>query len=888
MAEPLNIYTIERSYDQHLNRSTPVDSLTESVGSTDTGANNGSDSGSPTSTNTTSSSNGNVQEQQVKDAGAIGDIWVNTFIRSTNWKPRTQGFTIEGQNGYAEFCNVFVSGNIQALTGLIGGFTIGATNLSATSGGNTTIVSSGSTAFSAGPTGTPTFYVTQAGVLNATGAVITGTLTATSGAIGGWIINATSIAGTGVTLSSSSDAYISFGVTPPALPTAGTGIFINKTGLYGLNANVQNFKIDGTNGYITANAGTVGGCTLATTSIGSTTYVSGPLGSGWNISNAGTAEFQNVSVRGIIRTSVFEKDTISCVNGMVLVSKADVLNSDMTALDASTVTIKGDTTFVANEVIRIKDGVDDEWMLVTNAASAPTYTVTRDLASSYAVNTNPIWKKGTAVVSMGVGTGTKTGFVLLDSSSANSPYIDVYGRNSDTYTDYTIHGRFGWLKGLTDADVGLATTDVWGLYTDNAYIKGVIVANTGYIGGTTGWTIATGYIKKDTGVELTSAGMAPLDYPFYAGAQYANRATAPYRVSNAGVLTATSANITGTINATAGKFGTSTNYWSVGATGLTATSASTDVIINYGKTDFAQDTTAGFILGYDYSATKAKFEIGTTATGLLKYDGSLSVIGGSIYAGLFSTSAGGSTTQRITLDSSTNLLDFYDTNNNKVVTLGTTSFYGLTFNLNDTVSGGINMSSSVAGRGFNYENTGNVASYGFKSNMSGATGNGIGIDITNAGGSSAFGGIFTISNACKGIEIDNTGSNFSFNINHSGNGTLSTFTNSGTNRTHYIRSSNTGATYALQIDHAANSAALYIDKTGVSECVSLHQSVNSTDIISGIKFDLVNIGTGAECAFDFQGDEKINADADGSVDYVIRVRVGTAVRYIRLHNPTGS
>jgi len=42
---------------------------------------------------------------------------------------------------------------------------------------------------------------------------------------------------------------LAFGTTPPTSPTVGTGIFINKTGLYGLNANTQNFKIDATTIY---------------------------------------------------------------------------------------------------------------------------------------------------------------------------------------------------------------------------------------------------------------------------------------------------------------------------------------------------------------------------------------------------------------------------------------------------------------------------------------------------------------------------------------------------------------------------------------------------------------------------------------------------------------
>lgn len=66
------------------------------------------------------------------------------------------------------------SGTLSAPGGTLGGFTIGAANLSATASGNTTIVSSGATAFAAGPTGSPTFTVTQAGALTVTNGTITG------------------------------------------------------------------------------------------------------------------------------------------------------------------------------------------------------------------------------------------------------------------------------------------------------------------------------------------------------------------------------------------------------------------------------------------------------------------------------------------------------------------------------------------------------------------------------------------------------------------------------------------------------------------------------------------------------------------------------------------
>lgn len=81
--------------------------------------------------------------------------------------------------------SLVISGNISATTGTIGGFTITATDLSATSGGNTTTLSSGSVAFSAGPTGSPTVTISQAGILTATGAIINGYAQTNIGTFGG-------------------------------------------------------------------------------------------------------------------------------------------------------------------------------------------------------------------------------------------------------------------------------------------------------------------------------------------------------------------------------------------------------------------------------------------------------------------------------------------------------------------------------------------------------------------------------------------------------------------------------------------------------------------------------------------------------------------------------
>lgn len=83
------------------------------------------------------------------------------------------------------------------------------------------------------------------------------------------------------------------------------------------------------------------------------------------------------------------------------------------------------------------------------------------------------------------------------------------------------------------------------------------------------WRISKTYLIYDTGTAATSAGLAPLDYPFFAGQVYASRASAPFRVSSAGALVATNATITGTVTASAGAIG----GWTIGASSLTGGNA---------------------------------------------------------------------------------------------------------------------------------------------------------------------------------------------------------------------------------------------------------------------------------------------------------------------------
>ncbi|MEA2037821.1 MAG: hypothetical protein U9O94_10025, partial [Nanoarchaeota archaeon] len=126
--------------------------------------------------------NGNVETQPVNNQGAIGDVWINNFIRSQNWSPKKTGFNIDGQTGHAEFTDVYVSGDIEALTGNIGGFVIGADYIideGNSFGLASTVTGGDDVRFWAGDT-----FVNRSSapfVILESGKVI-----ATSGTIGGW------------------------------------------------------------------------------------------------------------------------------------------------------------------------------------------------------------------------------------------------------------------------------------------------------------------------------------------------------------------------------------------------------------------------------------------------------------------------------------------------------------------------------------------------------------------------------------------------------------------------------------------------------------------------------------------------------------------------------
>lgn len=123
-----------------------------------------------------------------------------------------------------------ISGALTSISGTIGGFSLGSDYLrdAANSFGLASTVTGGDDVrFWAGDTfanrATAPFNVTEAGVV-----------TMTSGAIAGKL------------LMSGASSAIAIGPTPPTSASAGTGVWLDRTGLYSLNANVQGLVVNST------------------------------------------------------------------------------------------------------------------------------------------------------------------------------------------------------------------------------------------------------------------------------------------------------------------------------------------------------------------------------------------------------------------------------------------------------------------------------------------------------------------------------------------------------------------------------------------------------------------------------------------------------------------
>lgn len=280
-------------------------------------------------------------------------------------------------------------------------------------------------------------------------------------------------------------------------------------------------------GHLTATSGQINGPFSVDGYLSSTYFASGAFGNGWRISGSGSAEFNDVYVRGTIAASVFEYQTISSVGGSLYVAPAIIsfINSNQIAIVTNKYVItipenftnpqRGGHTWVVGDYVslsgfiaknntsyELKDIRARVGSISGSGISLITLSDAGDIVcydeNDNAVNYTSLSMAGATLMKRAtiVLLGTyqdETAYnrgILINAVGNDTPFIDVYDDQNSTSGNPKV--RLGNLGGIIDPNFGPGALSGYGLYAENAYLTGKIVATSGYIGGPDGWTIAEG------------------------------------------------------------------------------------------------------------------------------------------------------------------------------------------------------------------------------------------------------------------------------------------------------------------------------------------------------------------------------------------------------------
>jgi hypothetical protein len=241
---------------------------------------------------------GGLDKNGIKYAGKaqLADIWNGTasVISQLTGSANTGAVIINStgilgykfattSSGQAQFFlntvdgNAYFRGTIYAGAGLIGGWAIGASDLTAGTGTNAVGMNTTGYPFYAGNTNPALaqFSVTSAGLLNATNASISGSISATSGSIGGFSIRSNALTATNISLDSANGFALGsasqFRVTQTGALTATSASITGN-----INATSGSFS-----GNITAQSGTFTGAVQVQS--GGSLYAGTNAGSGQRV-----------------------------------------------------------------------------------------------------------------------------------------------------------------------------------------------------------------------------------------------------------------------------------------------------------------------------------------------------------------------------------------------------------------------------------------------------------------------------------------------------------------------------------------------------------------------------------------------------------------------------
>ena len=398
-----------------------------------------------------------------------------------------------------------------------GAFISSSTTNSSTGEGNLTISSSNFHLSGSGRlnAGNGSFVVDESGDVTLTG-VITAE---TGGTIGGFTIGANDLSvGSGTTLVkiASNDKKIQIGAKA-SLTDSNAGVHIGTDGI-ALGASSV-FKVTNagvvTAANITATGGTIGGFTITDSKIESSDFVSGLKGIRISTEQNGLIEAENARIRGTLSTTTFEKESVNAVGGQLLIANSTMITGSSMGLNDTSASVANVSGFTTGEILMIKEvsstGFNTEYLRVHSASRDSTddnnltgkLFVTRSFSNTTSTASGSVgdsignsgsYEPGQVIVSTGL---SGSGYIRINANPKDitTPYIDIVERTGSGVYDVELKARLGDLSGISNAVVG-TTTPGFGLFSENVFLTGTISASAGAIGG----------ISMDSGSLFVGAG----------------------------------------------------------------------------------------------------------------------------------------------------------------------------------------------------------------------------------------------------------------------------------------------------------------------------------------------------------------------------------------------
>lgn len=263
----------------------------------------------------------------------------------------------------------------------------------------------------------------------------------------------------------------------------------NDGNLYAQQANLTSGNIYG-NFYVGQN-GQTHGITIdgVNGDISTSQFASGAYG--WKIDQNGNAEFNNATIRGKLTSVIFEKQTVSAINGDLYIAPSYVLKKEL----QTGISVEDNTVIFS---FSKPDDFPSDWKSGTQVllgfsrgdniysnVSGRLDKITEDgvteitltfpqLSGSLSIEGQDFVSSDIQIITIGTVDTTNTinyKYIYLTANNDKSPFIDVQDYKSGDMNPLP-KVRMGRLDGITDTMNGFGQLSGYGFYCSNAYLTG--------------------------------------------------------------------------------------------------------------------------------------------------------------------------------------------------------------------------------------------------------------------------------------------------------------------------------------------------------------------------------------------------------------------------------